>query len=355
MKKIFREHNESGFTVTEMIVVLAIVAVLTVIALQTYSTVQQKGRVSQVENSINVIDTALHEFAQKHNGRFPGLTRWPIDNNQIGVSPQVEILGNRIIGGNAGPMDRNLNDPSSTATAAYIVNQDDYLDDIKPLPSPFRRVMSQRYSVFGESMMKPIDALYGENLLVPYPDNPLRPPGTGMVNVAYVLGTYNRQINAFSLIPIEGYTSPPYIGLAPGYPKPVYTDAGPTIDPHIYKYSIYAYMWDYYTDNPVNKWNYPKGDFAYIPLGLTDPTGRYASGYWLIGYGDENTLKNSPYNELLADPNWPNFPPPLGTGNPYLPPVPGSYEFMVRQFIRGALVVKANMFEDQLSVTRVGQ
>jgi prepilin-type N-terminal cleavage/methylation domain-containing protein len=344
--------HEDGFTITEMVVVMAIITILTVIALQTFGAVKNKGRLSRVETNINVIDDALYKFAQKNNGLFPGLTEWPIPPSTLGLAPNAKVMGNRIIGGNAGPKDANPLDPTgSTAIAQYTVNQDDYLDDTKQLPSPFRRVMSAKYSLFS-ARMRPIDALFEESLLVPYPDNPLKPPGIGMVNTAYALGSYYKATNNFSLVPITGFTSPPYLGLAPGYPKPVYTAGGPTIDAHVYKYSIYAYMWDYYTDNPVNQWNYPEGDFAYIPLGLSDATGRYATDYWLIGYGDQNTLKNSPYNQLLSNPNFPNLPPPLGDGFSNTPPAPGSYEFMVRQFVRGALIIKATKYEDQLSIDR---
>ena len=331
--------SQSGFTIVEMIVVIAIISILTVIALMTFSGVKNKAKLAVVKNNINLIDDALAKFAQKHQGRFPGLTRWPI--KYAGTLGMVK--GNRIIGGNSGPKD------SDPTFANAVVNQDDYLDDTKPDSSPFRAVLPSRYSNYPKPM-KAIDALYDEHLLVPYPDNPLRPPGTGMVNVAFTLGSFQMNINTFSLLAITGVTSPNPIGLAPGRPIPFPGSDPPSIRSYIYKYSIYAYMWDYYTPNPTNKNNYPYGDFAYIPLGLSDPSGEYATDYWLIGYGDQGTLMNSPYNQLLENLNFPNLPPPMGDGNPATPPTPGSYEYQVRQFVKGALVIKATKFENQLSI-----
>ena len=239
-------------------------------------------------------------------------------------------------------MDNNASAPTMTSVANSISNQDDYLADLKQPASPFRGVLPSRYSNFAVRM-KPPDVLYGENLLVPYPDNPFETPGSGMVNAAYALASYNRMVNSFSLLPIAGIGSFEMLGLAEGHPS---------IANLPYRYSLYAYMWDYYTDNPTNKLNYPSGNFAYIPLGLSDPTGEYATAYWLIGYGDENTLKNSPYNELLSNPNFPNLPRPMGDGDPTTPPAQGSYEFMVGQFVKGALVIKATKYEEQLSIDR---
>jgi prepilin-type N-terminal cleavage/methylation domain-containing protein len=335
--RAIHSKRQDGFTVAEMVVVMAVIAILTVIALTTFSSVKNKGKIAAVRNNINIIDTALKSYAQKHQGMYPGFTRWPVAYPASG-----QVKGLKVIGGNGGPMDNNAAAPAMTAAAATIVNQDDYLGDLKPPGSPFRGILPTHYSNFAVRMKSP-DALFGENLLVPYPDNPLKTPGTGMINVAYALGSYNKTINTFSLLPITGITTPAPTGLAAGFP--VITNLP-------YRYSIYAYMWDYYTDNPTNKLNYPQGNFAYIPLGLSDPSGEFATAYWLIGYGDEDTLKDSPYNELLNNANFPNFPPPMGDGDPTTPPVPGSYEFMVRHFVKGALVIKATKYEDQISIDR---
>lgn len=341
--KTFTKHSQDGFTVTEMVVVLAIISILTIIALTTFTKIKDKAKVNVVKNNINTIDNALKTYAQKHQGLFPGFTEWPV-NLPYGVDGRVK--GNRIIGGNGGPVDKRQNletgEIYSTTESLLKQNQDDFLADLKQPRSPFRDVLPQRYTSFAVRM-KPPDALYAENLLVPYPDNPLKPPGQGMINVAYTLGTYHKNINTFSLLPITDSYSPSPIGLAPGYPN---------INNVTWRYSIYANMWDHYTNNPVNQWNYPSGEFAYIPLGLSDPSGEYATAYWLIGYGDEDTLKNSPYNRLLDNPNFPNFPPPMGDGNPTTPPIPGSYEFSVRQFVKGALVIKASKYENQLVIDR---
>jgi prepilin-type N-terminal cleavage/methylation domain-containing protein len=230
--KIESRISQSGFTVTEMVVVMAIIGILTVIALTTFGHVREKGRIAVIRNNINIIDDALAKFAQKHQGRYPGLTDWPIVNY-----PPIagRLKGNRIIGGNSGPKDA---DP---VFALATVNQDDYLDDTKPDSSPFRSVLPSRYSNY-PAPMRAIDALYEENLLIPYPDNPLRPPGTSMVNVAYTLGSFQKNINIFSLQPIIGVSSIAPIGLAAGRPMPAPGTNPPSIRPLPYRYSIFAYM-----------------------------------------------------------------------------------------------------------------
>ncbi len=341
--KIFTKHSQDGFTVTEMVVVLAVISILTIIALTTFSNVKDKAKVSVVKNNINLIDNALKSYAQKHQGLFPGFTEWPVN---LPYPVQGRVKGNRVIGGNNGPVDKIQNletgEITDTILARSKPNQDDFLSDIKQPRSPFRDVLPKRYTSFAVRM-KPPDALFAENLLVPYPDNPMRAPGQGMINTAYTLGTYHKNINTFSLLPITSSFSPSPTGLAPGHPN---------INNLTWRYSIYAYMWDYYTDNPTNQGNYPIGEFAYIPLGLSDPSGEYATAYWLIGYGDENTLKNSPYNRLLDNPNFPNFPSPMGDGDPTTAPTAGTYEFSVRQFVKGALVIKASKYERQLVIDR---
>lgn len=341
--KIFTKNSQDGFTVTEMVVVLAVISILTIIALTTFNKAKENAKVAQVRTNINVIDTALKTFAQKHQGLYPGFTEWPVN---LPYPVQGRVKGSRIIGGNNGPVDKIENlatgEITSTIEADSKPNQDDFLSDIKQPRSPFRDVLPKRYTSFAVRM-KPPDALFGESLLVPYPDNPLKAPGQGMINVAYTLGTFHKSINTFSLLPISA-DSTSRIGLAPGYPNS---------NNVMWRYSIYAHMWDYYTPDQVNKDNYPTGEFAYIPLGLSDPSGEYATAYWLIGYGNENTLKNSPYNQLLNNPNFPNFPSSMGgDSNPTTPPTPGTYEHSVRQFVKGALVIKASKYEDQLVIRR---
>jgi prepilin-type N-terminal cleavage/methylation domain-containing protein len=145
--RTIHSNRQDGFTVAEMVVVMAVIAILTVIALTTFSSVKNKGKIAAVRNNINIIDTALKSYAQKHQGMYPGFTRWPVAYPASG-----QVKGLKVIGGNGGPMDNNASAPAMTAAAATIVNQDDYLGDLKQPGSPFRGVLPTHYSNFAVRM-----------------------------------------------------------------------------------------------------------------------------------------------------------------------------------------------------------
>jgi len=311
MKRAF--YGNRGFTLIELVIVIAIISILTVIAMQTFGAVKQKGKLKRVETAMMEIDDALSNYTQEHGGNFPGLKQLP----NVGGGGII-IMGPGITGGNGGP----VNQPN-------VLNQDDYLEDMKLPDSPYRTIPGQTPVIPQRQRLKAIDELYRENLYR-YIDNPLADPGTAMVNVAYIEYQYDINTNDSQWVDIQGLNR---WGLSPGYPDPggVYRLLNP---------------WD-----PLDQttWvNYPAGNFAYIPLKFTKEDGKLVQGYWLIAYGDEKTLLNSPYNKLLQDPNWPNFDPPFGDGNRTTPPPVGSFEEYVRVLMTGALVVRANIYQDQL-------
>lgn len=303
-------------------VVLAIISILSVIAIQTFGAVKEKGKLKRVETFIMEIDNALSKYAMEHGGKYPGLKQ-----THFGGGGGWIRYGPAIIGGNGGiPGEPNIH------------NQDDFLDDMRQPDSPYRLVPGQNPpGAPGDprQKLKPIDELYREGLYH-YADNPFKDKGYAMVNVAYIEYEYDTTLNDFVWVTdivdqVQGINTI-YDGLAPGFPEPggFYSILDPW-DP-----------WD-----PTTYDNYPMGDFAYIPLSFTTEKGNFCEGYWLIGYGDKNTLVDSPYNKLLEDPNWPYFDPPFDDGN--TPPDPGSFEDTVRQLIAGALVIRANIYENQLS------
>ncbi len=310
--------SKRGFTLIELMVVLAIISILSVIAIQTFGAVKEKGKLRRVETFVMEIDNALSKYAMEHGGKYPGLKQ-----THFGGGGGWIRYGPAIIGGNGGiPGEANIH------------NQDDFLDDMRQPDSPYRLVPGQNPpGAPGDprQKLKPIDELYRERLYQ-YKDNPFKDKGYAMVNVAYIEYEYDTQNNDFRWITdIQGSG---LNGLAPGFPEP----GG------FFKILDYWDPWD-----PTTYDNYPMGDFAYIPLSFTTEKANFCEGYWLIGYGAKGTLGNSPYKKLLEDPNWPNFDPPFGDGLSSTQPNAGSFEETVRQLIAGALVVRANIYEDQLS------
>lgn len=320
MKKLGSKH---GFTLVELTVALAIMAILSVIAMQTFGAVKEKGKLRQVETSIMEIDDALTNYGMEHGGKYPGLKEMP-----FAVGAWI-LSGPAIIGGNGGiPGEPNIR------------NQDDFLDDMREPDSPYRNLPGQNPTGTPRQKMKPVDELYREGIYR-YKQNPYKDNGYAMVNVAYIEYEYDPTTNDYGWVNnIDGLG---YIGLAPGVPdvnvaaSQVYRVLDPATE-----------LWDPW--DTTTYLNYPSGDFAYIPLSFTTEKGKYCEGYWLIGYGDKNTLVDSPYNAMLQnDPNWPNFDPPFGDGDATTPPAGGSFEDSVRRLMMGALVVRANIYEDQLS------
>ncbi len=306
--------DKRGFTLVELVVVLGIIGILTVITMQTFGSIKDKGRLKRVEVAVMEMDNALSNYTQEHGGNYPGLKQLPIDPGGGWIR-----MGPAIIGGNGGKPDQ-----------PGVLNQDDYLDDMKPPDSPYRAVPGQTGVGPPRQRMKPIDELYREGLYR-YIDNPFADPGTAMVNVAYIEYDYNISTNDYAWVDIQSLGA--FDGLAPGYPDPG---------------GVYRILniWD--LNDPTTYDNYPVGNFAYIPLAFTQENGKLATGYWLIGYGDHDTFINSHYNDLLQDPNWPNFDPPFGDGLSSTPPAPRSFEMQVRQLMTGALVVRGNIYMDQL-------
>ncbi|HYE79118.1 MAG TPA: prepilin-type N-terminal cleavage/methylation domain-containing protein [bacterium] len=334
-----------GFTIVEMIVVFSVLAVLAVIAAKTYTTVYAKAKLARVETALNEIDAALQRFKAANGGYYPGLAPWPVDPQGTGqYRRDFFYAGPRIIGGSAGPVDD-----------ATRVDQDDYLFDKKGPDSPFTApAFSSMYPQYrsnitrANSPMKPVDALVRDGFMPQnrYPQNPFK-PGSSMVNVAFTLGSYDRNTNTFRYenLPAIGSFQP--TGVTLGRPT---TRLDGSLPP-AYRYSLIAQTWS----NNAAARNamaeiYPEGDFAYIPLGFKDPTGALATDYWLIGYGNLDTLDNSAYNVWLEEnPTGPDFPPPMGDNNPRaLTP----FERAVRRLMVGALTIKGSKYTEQLDVTR---
>jgi len=341
--------RKRGFTLVEMIVVFSVLAVIAVIAAKTYSTVYNRGKLARVEAGIGEIDAALQRFKMANGGYYPGLSPWPITSTggSVAAYPRDQYFaGPRVIGGSAGFAD----DPTAVA-------QDDYLYDKKTPQSPFvNAAFTASYPLYlsnitrPNSPMKPVDSLvaggfFNENK---YPNNPYR-PGSSMVNVAFMLGSYRKSTNAFSLVALPNVS---------GYNPRGLTIGRPEADPvsgqlnSFYRYSLQATHWSLTSLPPGVRVEdvYPEGDFAYIPLGRKDPKAQLVPDYWLIGYGSIETRSGSPYNEWLQEnPTLPDFPPPMGDGNPNS--LTG-FERTVRSLLYGALTVRGSKYVDQLNSVR---
>jgi prepilin-type N-terminal cleavage/methylation domain-containing protein len=337
---------ERGFTMIEMLTVLAIIGILMSISLVAYAKYREKARLARVKSNVGEIAMAIDDFARDHNGKYPALvdyhnivpdgsTTSPVApaNFSAGVPTILKRKGNAIIGG--GPP---LKDNGS-------VQQDDfYRDEMNP-PSAFRQ--RQGEPAFGSGAMHPVDVLILNGQLKDYPFNPLAGPGVSMLNIAHILYDYDSQSNDFTWVTITCADGDIRTGLCAALPF-AQANLGGLYRP-IPMQAVPNSAWTEDT--------YPKGNFAYIPFEFTSEEGKYCNGYWIISYGDITTFKNSPYNKFSFGPgseaafvNWPNLPRPYGDGDPSTPPDPLSFEYQVKRMIYGALDVRATIFEDQLVI-----
>lgn len=335
-------RKQHGFTMIEMLAVLAIIGVLLTISLVAYGSARDKTRLSRVRSNIGEISLSLDDFSRDHQGSFPALVDYhnvdppgysttpPPPADPVPNMPDVlKRRGNAISGGAPALID------------SLAVLQDDYFKD-ELTPTSFFRVRKGEMSWNGNPSnypgpMHPIDVLVLNGQFSAYPINPLAGPGVPMVNIAHFLYDYDVRTNDFQWVTMTLTDGQIRTGLTAALPGPE---------------GLYQPIQQIWTED-----TYPQGNFAYIPFNFTNSQATYCEGYWLISYGDLDTLKNSPYNKYSLgvdgvdiDPNytmWPNLPFPYGDSDPSTPPA--GVEIQIKRLMLGALSVQTTILEELFS------
>lgn len=70
--------SEKGFTLVELLVVIAIIAILIVLILVALNVARQRARDSQRQTDLRSVQTALEIYASENNGLYPDAT---LENN----------------------------------------------------------------------------------------------------------------------------------------------------------------------------------------------------------------------------------------------------------------------------------
>jgi prepilin-type N-terminal cleavage/methylation domain-containing protein len=101
---LHRTHN-SGFTMLELSVVIAIIAILAAILMPVYAQTREKARATSCRSNLMQLGLALHLYAQDHAGRFPprddqwGVIAPYLKNTRVYCCPSDDQMPTQIIGG----------------------------------------------------------------------------------------------------------------------------------------------------------------------------------------------------------------------------------------------------------------
>lgn len=71
MKKEYKQKREQGFTIIEVMIVLAIAAVILLIVLLAVPALQRSSRNTQRKNDVASMLTAVNNYVANHNSTFP--------------------------------------------------------------------------------------------------------------------------------------------------------------------------------------------------------------------------------------------------------------------------------------------
>ena len=83
------KRNQSGFTLIELMIVVAIIGILAAIALPAYQDYTKRAHVSEGLSLAGGAKTAVAEYAMSENA-------WPADNTAAGLSAPAAINGNAV-------------------------------------------------------------------------------------------------------------------------------------------------------------------------------------------------------------------------------------------------------------------
>ena len=89
MKLLALKNKKKGFTLLELLVVLAILAILIAIAVPVYKSQKEKAAITAHNANVRVLETAVESYRQDNDGKLPGNLQELVKGEYIKSVPKV--------------------------------------------------------------------------------------------------------------------------------------------------------------------------------------------------------------------------------------------------------------------------
>lgn len=121
MKNKFQQRKESGFTIIEVLIVLAIAGLIMVVVFLAVPALQRSGRNNALNTDANNIFTGVSNFSSNNNGTLPGVVAF--SGTTVTISPPAATTGNNetvTVDGAVGTVTLNGTAITSAATVGTL-------------------------------------------------------------------------------------------------------------------------------------------------------------------------------------------------------------------------------------------